>query len=374
MPRGWSVSAPVCNKQTVNGYLVGVAEAVARRKAETILVGAATALIIAVIWPLWRPLLVAAVLAGVLSPLYEKAVARMGGRRSLGAALFTAATVVLILIPFALLVMIAIHEALDAVTLVRHTVASEGVEGLIAKAPDWIEGWLHGIEEQLPSQIDRARTQFAAGGRWALGAVSGALSMLARFSLKLALMLIAFFFLLRDGRELIDWFIRSTPLAPERVRTMMREFRNVARSVVGANFITGAVQAAIATIGYFIARAPSPIFFGLLTLFSSLIPSVGTALVTLPVAGLMLLLGHKWSALFLALWGGVVVGLIDNLLRPMLIRGKVQLHGALVFFSLIGAISAFGGVGLFLGPLALVFFLAVVRTRRLAREGVLQGA
>jgi len=144
--------------------------------------------------------------------------------------------------------------------------------------------------------------------------------------------------------------------------------------VVGANFITGAVQAAIATIGFFIARAPSPIFFGLLTLFSSLIPSVGTALVTLPVAGLMLLLGHKWSALFLALWGGVVVGLIDNLLRPMLIRGKVQLHGALVFFSLIGAISAFGGVGLFLGPLALVFFLAVVRTRRLAREGVLQGA
>jgi len=96
--------------------------------------------------------------------------------------------------------------------------------------------------------------------------------------------------------------------------------------------------------------------------------------VTLPVAGLMLLLGHKWSALFLALWGGVVVGLIDNLLRPMLIRGKVQLHGALVFFSLVGAISAFGGVGLFLGPLALVFFLAVVRTRRLAREGVLQGA
>jgi len=336
--------------------------------------GAGTLLIGAVVLPLWRPLLVAAVLAGVLSPLYEKMVRRMGGRRSLGAALFTAATVILILIPIAAIVTIAVHEAAGAIGVVRSTIASEGIEGLIAKAPDPIEGWLHRLERLLPSEIDRAQSRVAAGGRWALGAVSGALSMLARFSLKLALMLIAFFFLLRDGRELIDWFIRSTPLAPERVRTMMREFRNVARSVVGANFITGAVQAAIATIGFFIARAPSPIFFGLLTLFSSLIPSVGTALVTLPVAGLMLLLGHKWSALFLALWGGVVVGLIDNLLRPMLIRGKVQLHGALVFFSLIGAISAFGGVGLFLGPLALVFFLAVVRTRRLAREGVLQGA
>jgi predicted PurR-regulated permease PerM len=149
---------------------------------------------------------------------------------------------------------------------------------------------------------------------------------------------------------------------------MMCEFRTVARSVLGANFITGAAQAAVATIGFFIARAPSPIFFGLLTLFSSLIPSVGTALVTFPVAGLVLLLGHPWAALFLALWGGLAVGLIDNVLRPMLIRGGAQLHGALIFFSLIGAISAFGGVGLFLGPLALVFFLAVVRTRRQDRE------
>ena len=197
---------------------------------------------------------------------------------------------------------------------------------------------------------------------------------MGRFGLKLALMLIAFFFLLRDGRALVDWIIGATPLRPERVRSMMREFRDVARSVLGANFITGGVQAVIATIGFFIARAPSPIFFGLLTLFASLIPSVGTALVTLPVAGLVLLLGHPWAALFLALWALVVVGLIDNVLRPMLIRGGVQLHGALVFFSLIGAIGAFGAVGLFLGPLALVFFLAVVRTRRLEREGLPQEA
>jgi predicted PurR-regulated permease PerM len=345
-----------------------------RRKAEAIVLGASILLICAVGWPLWRPLLIAAVLAGVMSPLYEKAVRKMGDRRSLGAGLFTAATVILILIPVALLAMVAVHEATDAIALVRRTIASEGMEGLIARAPDAIEPLLHRLEKLLPTQIDRAQSQLSAGGRWALGAVSGALSVLLKFSLRLVLMLIALFFFLRDGRSLIDWFIRATPLAPERVRTMMREFRTVARSVLGANFITGAAQAVIATVGYFIAHAPSPIFFGLLTLFSSLIPSVGTALVTFPVAGLMLLLGHPWAALFLALWGAFAVGLIDNLLRPMLIRGQNQLHGALVFFSLIGAMSAFGGVGLFLGPLALVFFLAIVKTRRLAREGVLQEA
>jgi len=177
-------------------------------------VGGATLLMVAVVFPLWRSLLIAAVLAGVLSPLYENAVRRVGGRRSLAAALFTAATIFLILIPIAALATIAIHEAADALGLVRKTVASEGVAGLIAKAPDPLEGWLHRLEKLLPTQVDRAATQLSAGGRWALGAVSGALSVLARASLRLVLMLIALFFLLRDGRALVDWFVGATPLPP----------------------------------------------------------------------------------------------------------------------------------------------------------------
>ena len=197
---------------------------------------------------------------------------------------------------------------------------------------------------------------------------------MGRFGLKLALMLIAFFFLLRDGRALVDWIIGATPLRADACASMMREFRDVARSVLGANFITGGVQAAIATIGFFIARAPSPIFFGLLTLFASLIPSVGTALVTLPVAGLMLLLGHPWAALFLALWALVVVGLIDNVLRPMLIRGRVQLHGALVFFSLIGAMARSARWVCSSARSRWSFFLAIVRTRRPSAKACLAKA
>ncbi|HMF44106.1 MAG TPA: AI-2E family transporter [Polyangia bacterium] len=344
-----------------------MADGLARRRAQVVVVGAATLLMVAVAFPLWRPLLIAAVLAGVLSPFYEASVHRLHGRRSLTAAIFTTATIVLILVPLAALAVVAVHEATSAIAVVKTTLASEGLAGLIAKAPDPIEGWIHRL---LPSQIDPERP-FAAGSRWALGALSGALGVMARFGLRLVLMLIAFFFLLRDGSKLVDWLIGATPLAPDRVRWMMREFRSVSRSVLGANFVTGGAQAVVATIGFAIARAPSPIFFGLLTLFSSLIPSVGTALVTFPVAGLVLLLGRPWAALFLAIWGAVAVGMIDNLIRPMLIRGKgQQLHGALVFFSLIGAMTAFGAVGLFLGPLALAFFLAVVRTRRLEREAL----
>ena len=82
------------------------------------------------------------------------------------------------------------------------------------------------------------------------------------------------------------------------------------------------------------------------------------------MAGLLLLLGHRWGALFLAVWALAVVGLVDNVVRPWLIRGHVRLHGALVFFSLIGAVGAFGAIGIFLGPLVLTFFIAALHINK----------
>jgi predicted PurR-regulated permease PerM len=344
-----------------------MASGTASRRATSILLGAAVVLMAMVFWPLWQPLLVAAVLAGVLYPPYERLTIRLHGKRSLLAALFTVGTVLLILLPLAGIVLIAIREALGAAAVIKKTLASSGVEGLIARAPNPLEGWLRQILRHIPNQIDEIESQLASSGRWALSTLSWTLSAVGQFAFLLVMMLIAFFFLLRDGPQLVDWIARATPLPPERMRELMREFRLVARSILGANLITGAVQAAVATAGYFIGHAPSPIFFGLLTLFASLIPSVGTALVTFPVAALVLLLGHRWSALFLGLWALLMVGLIDNILRPMLIRGGARLHGALVFFSLIGGAAAFGAVGLFLGPLVLTFFLTAFRFSRRGR-------
>ena len=344
-----------------------MAESLAKRRAEVLLVALGALLMAIIVWPLWRPLLVAAVLAGVMSPLHERAVGWLGGRRSLASGLFTAATVLLILMPLAGLAIVAVREALEAVAIVRKTLKSGGVAGLIERAPDSMEYYLEQLQKHLPTKLEEAQQQITSGGKWAWGALSGTLGVLGKFGFQLAMMLIAFFFLLRDGFRLVEWLAESSPLG-YRASELLSELRAVARSVLGANFITGGVQAVVATIGFYIGGAPSPIFFGLLTLFSSLIPSVGSALVTLPVAILVLLLGHKWAALFLAIWALVVVGLIDNVLRPWLIRGGAQLHGALVFFSLIGAIGAVGAVGLFLGPLVLTFFLAAVRIDRRARS------
>ena len=92
-----------------------------------------------------------------------------------------------------------------------------------------------------------------------------------------------------------------------------------------------------------------------------MIPAIGAGVVCLAVAGLVALTGQPYSALFLAVWGIVVVGLTDNLVRPLLIKNEIGMHGAIVFFALIGGVAAFGALGLLIGPLAVAMFLAVLR-------------
>jgi predicted PurR-regulated permease PerM len=336
----------------------------AGRSAARVLLFTSFALIALIFFPLWRPLLVAAVLAGTLGTWHDRLANRMGRRRTLSAVIFTLGTVMLILLPFAALAIFAVEQAIAVAGLIRVTLkesGEDGLQGLVHALPEGIERAANQLLQYLPAEMKNMDSRMSQGGRWALGTVTGILRAASRFTFSLVVMLIAFYFLLRDGHRLIDWIEEASPLPEKRTTELLLQFRDTSRSVIGSSVIVGAVQASVATIGYFIAKAPSPIFFGLVTLFASFIPSVGTAIVALPLAGLLFVLGHPWAALFLAIWGIAVVGLVDNVLKPILIKGGTKLHGALIFFSLIGGIAAVGAIGLVLGPLALTFFVTVVR-------------
>jgi predicted PurR-regulated permease PerM len=130
---------------------------------------------------------------------------------------------------------------------------------------------------------------------------------------------------------------------------------------VVSTIITSLVQAGAALVGYYIARVPNPVFFAAVTFFIAFIPAVGAASVCLVAALLLLLTAHPYSALFLAIWGLTVVALVDNIVKPYLIKGGMEMHGAIVFFSLVGGIAAFGAAGLLVGPLIVTLFLALLR-------------
>lgn len=135
-------------------------------------------------------------------------------------------------------------------------------------------------------------------------------------------------------------------------------------AILRSTILTALLQSVVAVIGYYIVSLPAPVFFGALTFVFALVPAIGAASVCVLAALLLLLSGHPVSALFLALWGVVVVGLVDNLVKPWLIKGEVEMHGAVVFFALLGGLASLGAVGLLVGPLAVALFLALLRIYR----------
>jgi len=121
------------------------------------------------------------------------------------------------------------------------------------------------------------------------------------------------------------------------------------------------VQAAAALVGYLIARVPNAIFLTLVTFFMSFVPSLGAGSVALVAAVILFVQGRIGWGIFMVGWALLVVGLIDNVVRPLLIKGGVEMHGAVVFFALLGGLAAFGAVGLVAGPLVVAFFVAISR-------------
>lgn len=132
-------------------------------------------------------------------------------------------------------------------------------------------------------------------------------------------------------------------------------------AVVVSTVVTAAVQAAAALVGFLIARVPHPVFFAIVTFFCSMIPAIGGAAVCLMGALILLVTGHPYMAVFLSIWGLLVVGLADNAVKPLILKGGMHISGAVVFFALIGGLAAFGIMGLLLGPLAVSLFLALLR-------------
>jgi predicted PurR-regulated permease PerM len=170
----------------------------------------------------------------------------------------------------------------------------------------------------------------------------------------------AFYALLLEGAHLHEWLLLHSPLPRGQFHRLSSVFDEVGRGLLVGVGLTALLQGALATIGYFLCAVPQPLVLGLVTVFASLIPSIGSGLVWAPVAVGLLIAGRPAAAVGM-LVVGCVVGLADNVLRPLLAKyGQLRMHGLLLFISMLGGIAVFGPGGLLLGPLFV----------RLAQEGL----
>jgi predicted PurR-regulated permease PerM len=322
-----------------------------------------------IIRPLAQSLFFAAVLTGALYPLYERLSKKVGGRPNLAASILCASVVLALLMPVGGIAAFVIKETVHGVRLITETVRSEGVTGLIEHLPESLQGTAQGLLEHLPTDSEEELNQLlqkqaSAQSGEAARAVTGALAATGTILFQSGMMLIALFFLLVDGKRLVAWIEQVSPLERGQATELMIEFRKVSVAVLVSTLATAGLQALAAFVGYLIARVPHPFFFATLTFFVAFVPAFGAGGAVLAVAILILALGHPWAALFLALWGFFVVGMVDNIVKPLLVKRGMNMHGGIVFFALLGGLAAFGSVGLIAGPLVVSFFLALVRIQQ----------
>lgn len=176
--------------------------------------------------------------------------------------------------------------------------------------------------------------------------------------MNIALMLYLTFFLLRDGHRLVDLLIKALPLGDARERMLFAKFAEVTRATVKGNLVVAVVQGALGGFIFWLLELPAPILWGVVMTFLSLLPAIGAALVWAPMAIYLYATGEAVSATVLVVYGATVIGLADNVLRPILVGRDTKLPDYLVLFSTLGGISLLGINGFVLGPLIAALFLA----------------
>ncbi len=320
-----------------------------------------------VVWPFRGPLLLAVVLASVLQSTHLALTALLRGRETVSASLVTFAVFVTIVGPLAAIVAFVAGQVGSGVAFVRSQLGGETVSDLEhgtlsphgRELVDRTLATLHLSRSQLEEFARHAASTAEAATHTVIGASS-------RAAFFLVVMLVAFFFFLIEGERLSRWLWRLSPLAETQTRELFDEFQNVSRaSLLGAG-AAALFQAVLASVGFLLSGLPHPLFFGLLTLFASFIPVVGTVLVWLPSGAYLWFTGHHGSAILLGVWCAVFVVGAEHVGKPFLLRlimrgGSGEMHTGLVFLALLGGIEMFGLIGLVLGPLIVAFLLAMLR-------------
>lgn len=348
------------------------------RRIEAVLALAALAVLVAGCFLVLRPFFTALLWAIVLTfstwPLYERLTRLLGGaRRSLAALLMTLALAAALLLPLIVVSSTIAENATRATDLVRD---------LLANGPPAPPSWV----VRLPvvgEQLAATWAEFAADSQrfaafvqpwlvsvrgWAIGSGLAAGAELVEVTLGV----VVSFFLYRDGAEIAAQVqVLSGRVVGDRAQHLLQVAGATVRGVVYGIVGTSLIQGALATVGYYAVGAPGFLFLGLLTTFLAFFPS-GPPLVWGSLAIWLLTGGHTASALFLAVWGFVVVGSVDHFLKPLLISRESNMPILLIFFGVVGGAFAFGVMGVFLGPVLLAVAFSLVRdwvrlSRRLHR-------
>lgn len=314
-----------------------------------------------ILFPFFGAVMWGVALAILFTPIYRRLVRKMGGRRNLAAITTLLMAMVVVIIP-----LVAVSASLvDEVSLLAHKIRSGDIsfasyfQQVVNAIPRWALNLLDrfglGDVEGLIKQV----SQTAARGSQAIATHAVAIGQNTfEFIISFGLMLYLLFFLLRDGAELSKTVRAALPLAKPHTHHLLNKFTTVIRATIKGNIAVAAAQGLIGGVTFSLMGLQGSLLWGVLMAFLSLLPAIGAALIWGPVAIYFLAVGALGKGLGLIFVGVFVIGLVDNILRPLLVGKDTQMPDYIVLMSTIGGIALFGINGFVIGPVIAALFMA----------------
>jgi predicted PurR-regulated permease PerM len=322
--------------------------------------------------PFFTILVWASVLTVVFWPLFRELLRFSRGRRTLSALITCLIIFLLIVLPVTLIGVVVTQQSISIYQAIQSNLEGErsaayGLQELQKRpAVAWVlsqTSRLLGTEKV--DLGDAVRQVLGAISRWIVARGPSVLRGVGELLFSFFLIFITMFFLFRDGPALVANVKASNPLPAAYESEIIQKFQDVSYATFYGSLLTAIVQGCAAALLFWILGIASPLFWGAVVAFMSLVPIVGAFLVWFPMSAYLFFSDQATQAILLLALGGLVVSSIDNVMKPMIIQGRTNMHPLLVFLSVLGGMNVFGFLGILLGPLLGAIFLSFLNFYRL---------
>lgn len=300
-------------------------------------------------------------LAILFTPIYRRLVRKLGGRHNLAALLTLTVALVIVILPLIAIAMSLVSEAASVSQRMRSGDLSftRYLQQMLDAIPRWAMNLLDRVGlGDLQAMLDKIAQGAAAASQQIAARALTIGQNTFEFLVSFGLMLYMLFFLLRDGGRISGLIREALPLAKPHTNFLLNRFTTVIRATVKGNIVVAVVQGAIGGLSFWALGVQGSLLWGVVMTILSLLPAVGAALIWGPVAVYFIATGSVWQGVTLTLIGVFIIGLVDNVLRPILVGKDTQMPDYIVLMSTVGGLALFGINGFVIGPVIAAMFMA----------------
>ncbi len=315
--------------------------------------------------PFITVIFVAAVLAIAFNPLHNLLLRAFRGWGRTASIVSCILIVLIILIPIAVFIVFLTSEAFSTYEVIQLKINS----GVFDRYLQWKDGgFFYDLKNMISPLVDVEHMDLKQNiveiakslSTFLVSQTASFLKSISEIMLDLVVLLFCLFYFFKDGSALVKRFGQLSPLPSSYEDQLFYKIKDMVKAVVFGVFLTAILQGVVGGVGFMIAGISNPVFWATAIAFFSLVPVVGTAIIWIPASIILFILGDYYAGMFLFIWGSLVIGTVDNLARPYLIRGNTRTYPLMMFLVVMGGVVTLGLKGVVIGPLVLIVLMSFV--------------